>query len=91
MTTDKDLDQMYEAAVADEWEDRNNHSFPEWKTAVESMTKVGNWLKDTVATLNEAAHMVNGSSEEDRILSIASEISFLMEDLRKQTERMKTA
>ena len=89
--TDAQLDAIYEAALADDWEEQNHptrDNFQEWDCAVENIGKAENWLKDVVSVLNDAARMVENSTEDDRILSIASEVEFLMVDLKKQKERM---
>ena len=83
------LDAIYEAAVADDWEEQNRKDFPEWGNAIKEIRKCVNWLKDAVKSLNEAADMVVDSTEDDRILSLSSEIEFLASDLTKQAERME--
>lgn len=88
MTTNADLDRMYEAAMAQEWEERNAGDYPGWLEAVKGIQAAVNWLHDAAEQLTTAAALVAGSSETDRISSLADEIEFLSKDLEKQAERM---
>ena len=86
-----DIDRIYEAALADEWEDRNRSGreiYPEWDAAIKKVRDARESLKDAVEVLKEAKDMVADSAEDDRISSLADEIGFLMKDLEKQAERM---
>ena len=91
MTTDTELDQMYEAAVADDWEEQNkpeSERFPEWNAAKMQIKKAGLFLREAVNLLLQGQSMVHGSSEDCRIGSIADEVSFLAGDIEKQLGRM---
>lgn len=94
MTTDTELDMMYEAAVADEWEEQNKPAakvFPMWDTAIGNVKTAQARLTEAVELLKDAAEMIPDSREDDRILSIADEVEFLLQDLQKQEERMNKA
>ena len=91
MTTDAELDRMYEAAVADDWEEKTRTSremYPEWDEAVKRLKTAQALLSEAVDVLTGAAEMVADSTDDDRILSISDEIRFLGKDLEKQAERM---
>ena len=89
MTTDKDLDRMYEAALAQDWEELNAGNYPEWDEAAQKIKTADALLAEAKDLLEAAAGLVEGSAEEDLISSLADEIGFLGKDLEKQTERMK--
>ena len=94
MTTDTELDMMYEAAVADDWEEQNKPAamvYPEWVLAIKKVQTAQAMLSEAVELLKDAAEMIPDSREDDRILSIADEVEFLLQDLQKQEERMNKA
>ena len=91
---DTTVDRMFEAAVAEEWEQQNRTGreiCPEWDNAIKQIEKARELMQDAEELLKEAAEMVNASCETDRIASLADEIRFLGADMDKQTERMKKA
>lgn len=89
MTTDRELDRMYEAAVAQDWEEQNAGNTPEWESAIKAIRIAGNLLTEANAKLTEAAKLVKWSAERYRIESLADEISWMAKDIAKQMERMK--
>lgn len=94
MTTDAELDRMYEAALADEWEEINKppeRKYPEWTDAIKKLEAARELLTEAAEILTEGAELVEGSFEDDRILSLQSETEHLAADFTKQVERMKSA
>ena len=94
MTTDAELDRMYEAAIADEWEEINRtpeRKYPEWNEAIKKLEAAKELLSEASEILTKSAQLVAGSYEDDRILSLQSEAYYLAADVTKQMERMKTA
>lgn len=79
MTTDTELDRMYEAALADDWEDRNRED-PAYETlsiAVEKALKL----------LDEAYNTIGGAVDEhsryfDVVMSFCNDIEDLSCDLK---------
>jgi len=94
MTTDAELDRMYEAAIADEWEEINKtpeRKYPEWNDAIKKIESARELLSEAAEILKAGAELVEGSFEDDRILSLQSEAYYLAADVTKQVERMKSA
>ena len=94
MTTDTELDRMYEAAIADEWEEQNKppeRKQPEWNEAIKKIETARSLLAEAAEMLVESSRLVEGSYEDYRILSLQSETEYLARDYAKQAERMKTA
>ena len=94
MTTDAELNRMYEAAIADEWEELNKQperKEPEWTDAIKKLEAAKELLSEVSEILTAGAELVEGSFEDDRILSLQSEAYYLAADVTKQVERMKTA
>lgn len=87
MTTDVELDRMYEAALADDWEDRNQ-PHPGREDAIGNLKSATAFLMEAVAVLKEAQGNMDGSPQCDRIGSLADEVGFLLKDIEKQIERM---
>lgn len=82
----------FEAAVADEWERHTkpkSEVFQEWDCAIETLGKAKELVDEAVQLLIDSARMVEASGDDDRIMSIADEISFLGNDIEKLAERMK--
>lgn len=87
-----DVDRIYEAAVADDWEEQNrpeSERFPEWKEAVDKLTLAKESIAEAVALIFEASDMVEGSTFEDRIASFGSCFEDHRSALATMTERMK--
>lgn len=94
MTTDAELDRMYEAAIADEWEEINRtpeRKYPEWTDAIKKLEAARALLSEAAEMLTAGAELVEGSFEDDRILSLQSETEHLANDYARQVERMKSA
>ena len=94
MTTDAELDRMYEAELADEWEEINKppeRKYPEWNEAINKLEVAKELLSEVSEILTAGAELVEGSFEDDRILSLQSEAYYLAADVTKQVERMKSA
>ena len=91
MTTDTELDRIYEAAIADEWEELTKPpEKPEgWQDACKKIVSAVDLLREAVETLKEAAEMVEGTVKVDRIRCLESETYYLAADVEKQAERMK--
>ena len=82
---------IYEAALADEWEELNRPNkdiFPEWNSAVKKVESARELLKEAVEALKDAAKMIPDTGDDDRINSLADEIEFLAGDVEKQKGRM---
>lgn len=86
MTTDTELDRMYEAALADDWEDRNQHH-PGREDAIGNLKSATAFLMEAVDVLKEAQEAAD-MTQTDRIGSLADEVGFLLKDIEKQIERM---
>ena len=89
--SDAELDRMYEMCCAEDWEEKNTVNIPGWEDAIKIVESAEDLLKDTVQKLNEAAELLEWSTEKDRVLSLMDEVDFLRKDTEKQTERMKSA
>ena len=87
MTTDVELDRMYEAALADDWEDQNQ-PHPGRGDAIGNLKSATAFLSEAIDVLKEAQEHMDGSSQYDRIGSLADEVGFLLKDIEKQIERM---
>ena len=86
-----ELDRIYEAAVADDWEEQNkpeSESFPKWKEATEKLTRARVAIYAAVGLISEAAEMVEGSTQEDRIASLANSLEDIATEIAMQIERM---
>ena len=86
-----DVDRIYEAALADEWEEQNrpeSESFPDWKEATEKLKQARALISDAVTLIFEASNMVEGSTFEDRIASFGSCFEDHGAALATLTERM---
>ena len=87
MTTDTELDRMYEAALADDWEEQNQ-PHPGTVVAIVGLKSATAFLSEAIDVLKEAQEHMDGSSHYDRIGSLADEVGFLLKDIEKQIERM---
>lgn len=88
----EELDRIYEAAVADDWEEQNRQekdNFPKWDVAVGGLKIAKATIAAAAAILYEARDRVEGSTQEDRIASLAEECDTLAEEVAKQIERMR--
>ena len=84
--TDTELDLMFEAALADEWEEQTKT--PDFSETIKKLQTAMNLLTEAVDVLTEAQEEVGWSPEQFRIGSLASEVRFLADDVKKQIERM---
>ena len=91
MTTDAELDRMYEIACAQDWEEQNTVNVPGWSDAIKGVESAEELLKEAAELLKEAAELLKESTESDRINSLSDEVEFLRKDAERQTERMKSA
>ena len=87
MTTDVELDRMYEAALADDWEEQTR-PHPGREDAIVNLKSATAFLSEAIDVLKEAQERMDGSSQYDRIGSLADEVGFLLTDIEKQIERM---
>ena len=58
MTTDAELDRMYEAAIADEWEELNKppvRKYPEWNDAINKIESARELLSEAAELLTAGA------------------------------------
>lgn len=88
----QDVDAMYEASVARQWEELNaspEDDFPEWGNAIECIENALKLLSNAEDTLYEAAGYVEGSPEYDRIVSLAMGVSDLYDHILDQNQRMR--
>lgn len=86
-----ELDRIYEAAVADDWEEQNkpeSESFPNWKEATEKLKTARLAIFSASGLISEAAEMVEGSTQEDRIASLANSLEDIATEIIVQIERM---
>lgn len=79
MTTDAELDRMYEAAIADDWEDRNRED-----TAYETLSIA---VEKALKLLSEAYNTICGAVDEhsryfDIVMSYCNDIEDLSCDLK---------
>ena len=89
-----DVDRIYEAALADEWEEQNKSerdNFPKWDEAIKKLQTAKAAVVAAVAMIYEASEMLEGSTQEDRIASIACDIDTKSTALYGQIERMVKA
>lgn len=85
----QDVDAMYEASVAREWEELNEDEFPEWPNAIECIESALKLLSEAEDELYEASGHVEGSPEYDRIVSLAMGVSDLHDHILNQKQRMR--
>lgn len=88
----QDVDAMYEAYVARQWEELNaspEDDFPEWGNAIECIESALKLLSKAEDELYEAAGHVEGSPEYDRIVSLAMSVSDLYDHILDQNQRMR--
>ena len=88
----QDVDAMYEASVAKEWEKLNatqEDEFPEWNNALDCVETALNLLSNAEDRLYEASRHVEGSPEYDRIVSLAMSVSDLYDHILDQDQRMR--
>lgn len=86
-----DVDRIYEAAVADDWEEQNKQekdNFPEWDKAIKNLYCAKTTLSAAVEFLTKAAAYVEGSTQEDRIGSLANSLEDITTEIAMQIERM---
>ena len=86
-----DVDRIYEAALADEWEEQNKSerdSFPKWDEAIKKLQTAKAAVAAAVAMIYEASEMLEGSTQEDRIASLAEDADNLAAEVAQQIERM---
>ena len=86
-----ELDRIYEAAIADDWEEQNKQekdSFPEWDKAIKNLYCAKATLSSAVELLTKAAAYVEGSTQEDRIASLANSLEDITTEIAMQIERM---
>ena len=87
-----DVDRIYEAALADEWEEQNrpeSESFPDWGKAVAGLLIAKATIAAAASILYEARDRIEESTLEDRIASLADQCDTLAEEVAKQIERMR--
>ena len=87
-----DVDRIYEAALADEWEEQNRperDSFPDWDKAVKKLQIAFTVVCAAVAQLEMAKDMIEGSTQEDRIGSLQDDMEALAVAIYGQRERMR--
>lgn len=87
----EELDRIYEAAVADDWEEQNKQekdSFPEWDKAIKNLYCAKATLSLAVGLLTKAAAHVEGSTQEDRIASLSNSLEDIATQIAIQIERM---
>lgn len=89
MTTDAELDRMYETAVAQDWEEQNAVDRTGWNDAISLIEKAIESLQEAKNFLLDAAESVAYCGETDRISSLADEVSYLCNDADTQKGRMK--
>lgn len=86
-----DVDRIYESALADEWEEQNKSerdNFPDWDKAIRKLHVAKATIVAAVALVCSSADHVEGSTQEDRIRSIADDLDNLAEEVAQQIERM---
>ena len=86
-----DVDRIDEAALADEWEEQNKterDNFPEWERAKNKLKVAKATLAAAAAIICESQYMVEGSTQEDRIASLANAADELAAEVASQIERM---
>ena len=86
-----DVDRIYEAALADEWEEQNKSErdkFPKWDEAIKKLQVAKTTLVAAASLLYEARDMIEESTQEDRIASLAEDTDNLAAEVAKQIERM---
>ena len=86
-----DVDRIYEAALADEWEEQNKaerDKFPQWDEAIKKLQIAKTTLAAAASMLYEARDMIEESTQEDRTASLAEDADNLAAEVAKQIERM---
>ena len=89
-----DVDRIYEAALADDWEEQNKSerdNFPKWDEAIKKLQTAKAAVVAAVSMIFEASALVEESTQEDRIASIGMDIDENATALYRQIERMVKA
>lgn len=81
MTTDAELDRMYEAAVADEWEDRNRED-PKREAVVIAADKAIKLLEEAWQTLGGAVD--EDSKYLDLVCSYCNDMEDMIDNLKAE-------
>lgn len=87
--TMQDAGAMWEADAAAEWEMKNANDIPTWTNAEDKLAEAVSFLNKVESLLDMAAGYVDGSTESDRIASLAASVSELSDQVSAQKRRMK--
>ena len=71
------------------WEEQNADDFPGWDDSVEEIMNALDALLKAQGHLEQAAKKVEGSTEEDRIISLLDDISEMASAVKDQIGRMQ--
>ena len=91
-TVTQDVDAMWEADAAAEWERINeceSDKYPYWTNAEYKLSDAQKLLSKAEDCLGEAAEYVKDSSQDDRIMSLMDDASKLYDAIYEQLQRMK--
>ena len=91
-TLAQDVDAMWEADAAAEWERINeceSDNYPNWCNAESKLGQAMSMLCKVEEMLNIAADYVAESSQEDRIMSLVDQVNALYDAVYDQKKRME--
>ncbi len=87
-----EVDMACEAAAAEQWEELNqceSDNFPDWEDAEKMIQEAIELLDNAETLLHTASGYVSGSTQEDKIESLADGIAELYFSLKNQKKEME--
>ena len=87
-TTDADLDAMYEADLAKDWEEQNREPEINRFGIYNQLGYAWDALSEAVSNLAEAASLAEGHPYADRIASFQADVEDVQRDLQKIRDRL---
>lgn len=87
-TTDADLDAMYEADLARDWEEQNKEPEIDRSGIFDQLGYAWDELSEVVSNLAEAAGLAEGHPYADRIISFQNDVEEVQRDLQKIRDQL---
>lgn len=87
-TTDADLDAMYEADLARDWEEQNKEPEIDRFGIYYQLGYAWDELSEVVSNLAEAAGLAEGHPYADRIISFQNDVEEVQKDLQKIRDQL---
>lgn len=87
-TTDADLDAMYEADLAQDWEEQNREPEINRFGIFNQLGYAWDELSEVISNLAEAAGLAEGHPYADRIISFQNDVEEVQRDLQKIRDQL---